>query len=129
MTWFISPTGTTDRPIDWSKRKLWSSENIQAEGREMALGDWGSPIELEVRRRIRVSVAAYAYEVLDRPVMTDDEFDKLAQSIRPKMGTCHPLLDEFFVTQFSPMTGMWIHDHPELDRIKLLYQTHYAPRR
>lgn len=128
MTWFVSPSGTTDRPIDWSKRRLWSLENTRAERRELDLGDWGSPIELEVRRRIRVSIAAYAYEMLDRPIMSDTEFDKLAQSIRPKVGTCHPLLDEFFVTRFSPMTGMWIHDHPELARIKSLCQVHYVRR-
>lgn len=121
-------SGLTNREIDWSKRKVWSQEHIRAERRELDLGDWGSPIELEVRRRIRVSIAAYAYEMLDRPIMGDHEFDKLAQSIRPRVGTCHPLLDEFFVTRFSPMTGMWIHDHPELERIKSLYQTHYAPR-
>jgi len=123
------PSNTTDRPIDWAKRRLWSAENIQAEGREMALGDWGSPIELETRRRIRVSIAAYAYEFLSREIMSDAEFDKLAQSIRPKMGTCHPILDEFFVVHFSPMTGMWIHHHPALAGIKSLYQMHYASRR
>jgi len=116
------------REIDWSKRKVWSVEHIRAERRELDLGDWGSPIELETRRRIRVSIAAYAYEVLDRPIMTDTEFDKLAQSIDRRRGTCHPIMDEFFITQFSPMTGMWIHNHPELARIKSLYQLHYARR-
>lgn len=116
------------REIDWSKRKVWSVEHIRAERRELDLGDWGSPIELEVRRRIRLSIAAYAYEVLDRPIMSDNEFDKLAQSIDRRRGTCHPIMDEFFITQFSPMTGMWIHNHPELARIKSLYQLHYARR-
>jgi hypothetical protein len=120
---------TQTRDIDWSKHRVWSSENIRTERRELDLEDWGSPIERETRRRIRLSIAAYAYEMLDRPIMEDDEFDKLAQSIQRRVGTCHPLLDEFFITQFSPMTGMWIHAHPELPKIKALYQTHYAPRR
>ncbi len=117
------------RDIDWSKHKVWSAEQIRGEQRELALGDWGNATEIETRRRIRVAIAAYAYEVLDRPIMSDTEFDKLAQSIQPKVGTCHPMLDEFFVTRFSPMTGMWIHDHPELRRVQALYNVHYAPRR
>lgn len=116
------------REINWSKRRLWSSNNIRAERRELDLADWGSPIEVETRRRIRLSIAAYAYEVLDRPIMSDTEFDKLAQSIQRRVGTCHPMLDEFFIVSFSPMTGMWIHDHPELDKIKALYATHYGRR-
>lgn len=111
--------------IDWSKRKVWSSEAIRAEQWEVELGDWGSDIEVETRRRIRLAVAAFAYEVHDKPIISDAAFDKLAQSIRPRMGTCHPLLDEFFITRFSPMTGMWIHDHPELRKIKALYDRFY----
>ena len=87
---------------------------------------WGGcPIEVEVRYRIRVAVAAYAYEIENAPILSDDEFDRLAQSIHPKIGTCHPLLDDFFAGHFSPMTGMWIHDHPELEKIKMLYHSHY----
>lgn len=85
------------------------------------LGKWGTPIELEVRRRIQVSVAAYAYEIANAPVMSDAAFDWLAERVSKHMGTYHPLLDEFFITQFSPMTGMWIHNHPELEGIARIY--------
>lgn len=121
-------SGITDRQIDWSTRRLWSADNIRAARRDLDLADWGAPIELETRRRIRIAIAAYAYEVLDRPILSDAEFDKLAQSINKTVGTCHPLVDEFFIVHFSPMTGMWIHQHPELAKIKALYQTHYARR-
>jgi len=114
------------REIEWSKCRLWTTKKIRLARRELDLEDWGLPIEVETRRRIRIAIAAYAYEVLDRAIMSDAEFDKLAQSIKPKTGTCHPLVDEFFVTQFSPMTGMWIHNHPELSKIAVLYSTHYA---
>lgn len=90
---------------------------------------WGSPIEKEVRRRIGLSVAAYAYEIADTPIMTDATFDWLAEQIDPKQGTCHPILDEFFVHKFSPMTGMWIHEHPELDQVKRTYTRYYAALR
>ena len=87
---------------------------------------WGTPIEQEVRRRITVAVAAYAYEVLDISIMADHDFDRLAQTINPQQGTCHPLLDEFFAHRFSPMTGMWIHDHPELPKIKAIFERWYS---
>lgn len=87
---------------------------------------WGSPIEREVHRRILVSQAAYAYEIANTPIMTDYSFDKIAQAINPKFGTCHPLLDEFFATQFSPMTGMWIHHHPELAKVEKLFKRYYT---
>lgn len=119
---------TIERPIDWSRHRVWTAEKIQAERRELELADWGSPIEIERRRRIRIAIATFAYEVLDRPVMSDAEWDQLAQSIDPAVGTGHFELDEFFVARFSPMTGMWIHDHPELDKVRSLYFVHYGPR-
>lgn len=88
-------------------------------------GRWGLAIEHEVRARIRVTVATYAYEIADSPIMSDFQWDALAQSINPKLGTCHPLVDEFFAAHFSPMTGMWIHQHPELDKVKALYERHH----
>lgn len=90
---------------------------------------WGSPIEREVRRRIGLSVAAFAYEIADAPIMTDGTFDWLAGQISPKMGTCHPIVDEFFAWRFSPMTGMWIHEHPELAGIERTYKRYYAALR
>jgi hypothetical protein len=87
---------------------------------------WGLPIEVETRNRITIAIAAYAYEIVDTPIMGDRTFDIIAQSIQPRVGTCHPLVDEFFATQFSPMTGMWIHHHPELPKIKQLYERYYS---
>lgn len=85
-----------------------------------------TPRELEVRLRIRVSVGAYAYEIANRPIVSDAEWDWQAAQIERFMGTGHPLLDEFFVTQFSPMTAMWIHNHPELSGIKRIFERYYA---
>lgn len=87
---------------------------------------WGIAVEKEIRRRIQISVAAYAYEIKDTPIMGDDTFDMIAENINPKLTTGHPLLDEFFMTQFSPMTGMWIHNHPELKKIAKLYDNYYS---
>lgn len=87
---------------------------------------WGSPVEKEVRRRIAISVAAYGYEIANTPIMQDLTFDWLAQQVSPKQGTCHPAVDEFFASRFSPMTGMWIHDHPELEGIKRTFTRYYS---
>ena len=86
---------------------------------------WGSDEEVERRRRIVLSVTCYAYEIADAPLVSDSEFDWAAQAIRPSISTGHPLLDEFFLTEFSPMTGLWIHKHPELGKIRGLYE-HYV---
>ncbi len=114
--------------INWTKRKLWTADQIVAE-RTLINGEptaWGRAIEHEVRRRIRLCVAAYAYEVMGSPIMADHEFDLLAQTVNAKLGTCHPALDEFFAEHFSPMTGMWIHQHPELGGVKKIYERHFA---
>lgn len=90
---------------------------------------WGSPVEREVKRRIGLSVAAYAYEIADTPICSDGTFDWLAAQINPKQGTCHPIVDEFFAHNFSPMTGMWIHQHPELEGIKRTFTRYYNTMR
>lgn len=88
---------------------------------------WGTPIEKEVRRRITVSIAAYAYEFCDESILSDAEFDKLCMQINPQMGTGHLTMDLFFQDEFDPSTGNWIHKHPECGRIGELYRKHFAP--
>jgi len=34
-------------------------------------------------------------------------------------------MDNFFKTEFNPSTGQWIHKHPELDKIKIIYHKYY----
>lgn len=89
----------------------------------VAVERWGSIIERETRRRVHLCVATYAYEVADQPIMSDGQWDELAQKIDTRMGTGHPLLDEYFLTEFSPMTGLWIHDHPELEKVRHAFDT------
>lgn len=54
-------------------------------------------VELERKRRINLAVWAYAYEFMDK----------------------------FFREQFTPYSGSWIHAHPQLERIKELYELFY----
>lgn len=79
---------------------------------------WGSPIEHERRNRIYLSVYAYLYEFEHNSPISDDEFDELSLAIKPEMETGHPVLDKFFREEFDPSTGMWIHKHPELDKVR-----------
>jgi len=64
-----------------------------------------------------VSVAAYAYEIESDPVMSDAEFDALAQRVDLSIDTGSPVLDEFFRNEFDPYTGSWIYAHPELEAV------------
>ena len=82
-------------------------------------------VNQEIRNRIRLSVAAYAYEFKDAPIMSDDEFDSLAKSINPNEKTGNRKLDNFFKNHFETDTGMWIHKHPERNKLEHIYKTYY----
>lgn len=82
---------------------------------------WPNRAERETRKRIKLSVAAYAYEFESDSLMSDKEFDKLALSIDLSVSTNRPDLDKWFKKQFDPCTGMWIRKHPELEKIAELY--------
>ena len=79
----------------------------------------------EIRNRIRLSVAAYAYEVLASSVISDSDFDSLCLKIKPKVSTGNEKLDKFFREEFDPSTGVWIWKHPELHLIHNLYEKVY----
>lgn len=82
---------------------------------------WGSPVEVERRNRIRLSVAAYAYEMMGDSTMSDEEYDALSKKIDTSISTGHDELDKFFREEFADYTGSWIHRHPELDKVDALY--------
>jgi hypothetical protein len=86
---------------------------------------WGSNVEKEVRRRIKLSVAAYAYEFRDEQIISDAEFDKMCLEVDLKVDTGNKLMDNYFKTSFDPSTGQWIHQHPELHKIIQLYERFY----
>jgi len=48
----------------------------------------------------QVIIAAYAYEVLDDPIMSDSTYDFL----------CTFIVDTATIKDFNPSTGMWIKD-------------------
>ena len=80
-------------------------------------------ISAERRNRIRLSVAAYAYEVLADPIMSDKEYDELAKKINKDVVTGDAVLDAFFKEHYSPDTGMWIYKHPDPNGLEKIYTT------
>ena len=60
-------------------------------------------VEVERRNRIRLSVAAYAYELRDDSIMTDSEFDNLADMVNVQVVTGNEVMDDFFREHFEPL--------------------------
>ena len=82
----------------------------------------------EIHNRIKLSVYAYAYEYLNHSIVSDSQFDKLASEIQPSVSTGNETLDKFFKDHFIPDSGMWIHKHPNLDRVKEIYENFYKDK-
>lgn len=79
----------------------------------------------EIRNRIRIAIAAWAYEYGDSPIMSDGDYDKLSRQIDLGKKTGNDLMDKFFDDHYHPDTGMWIHEHPEKDKLEILYEKYY----
>lgn len=89
---------------------------------------WGSPLEVERKRRINVAVWAYAYEVLSDPIVDDARFDDECRRVDLSVDTENPRLDRWFKAHFSPDTGQWIHLHPDLPKVAAIAKRVIAGR-
>ena len=89
---------------------------------------WGSEIEIERHKRIKLSVAAYAYEVHNNSIMSDADFDKLALEINLNTFTENNIMDKFFKDEFNPYTGQWIHKHPNKVGLEKIYIKYYRKK-
>lgn len=86
-----------------------------------------APEVCEQRRlRIKLALAAYAYEYHASSIMSDGNFDAMCKKIDTSIDTGYRLLDRFFREEFSPDTGQWVHKHPEKDKLEWLYQRYYG---
>lgn len=81
-----------------------------------------TPKEIETRRRIKLAIWAYAYEFEDHSIVTDTVFDVESYQVNLNIETDRLDLDYWFRANFQPCTGMWIHKHPDLSRVKELYE-------
>lgn len=87
-----------------------------------------SRVERQRWIRIRIAIAAYAYEVENNSIMSDADFDKLCQQVDPMISTGNAEMDAFFEDRFDPSTGLWIFQHPQIEGIKRLYREHHQPK-
>jgi hypothetical protein len=78
-------------------------------------------VSKEIAKRIKLAVAAYAYEYGDNPVMSDGEFDKLAMEVDLSIKTGNNIMDDFFKTNFDAFTGAWVRSHPDIVGLKRIY--------
>lgn len=81
----------------------------------------------EVRRkRIMITIYAYAYEMKSDSLVDDYYYDNLSLEVDKdkEVDTGSAKYDKFFKEQFSPDTGMWIRKHPDLNngKIERVYQ-------
>ena len=83
----------------------------------------------ETRRRIKLSVYAYAYEFMNDSLVDDAEFDRLSQEIDLTINTGNEEIDSFFAKEFIADSGMWIRKHPNLDRVREIYENFYKTER
>ena len=83
------------------------------------------------RRRIKVSVAAWAYENGHKPIMTDAAYDKLSKVVYQErnIATGNNRLDRFFRQHFDPSTGLWVYKHPNPRALETIYARYYQKRR
>lgn len=82
---------------------------------------WASYLRTEVFRRKQIAAVTFGVEIRGVALMLETDWDGIAQRIDTSLGTCHPVLDEFFRARFSPLTTSWIHEHPELDGIARMF--------
>lgn len=83
--------------------------------------------EVEIHRRMRLSVAAYAYEFDRDHIMTDHEFDAESRLVDLSIDTGNVKMDAWFRENFDPSTGQWIHKHPEFLKVRGIYERFHAP--
>lgn len=82
---------------------------------------WGTPEEIERRRRIFVSVWAYAYEYMNVSLVDDATFDAECLKIDLTIRTGNKKMDNWFRKNFNAFTGMWVRNHPEKAGLERIY--------
>ncbi len=55
-------------------------------------------------------------------MVSDAEFDRVCKEIDLTKTTNRPDMDEWFIQNFDPSTGMWVGNLPEAEKKKLAYK-------
>jgi hypothetical protein len=83
-------------------------------------------LEYQRRIRIRLAVAAWAYEFMNDSIMPDAEYDRLSLEVDSSIETGNKVLDRFFKEEFDPSTSLWVYKHPHKGKLKKLYYQFFA---
>lgn len=87
-----------------------------------------TPAEHQTWLRIKLAVAAYAYEFMSFSVMLDAEYDRLSREVDPSISTSRPDMDKWFADNYDPSTGVWVHTHPQQDRLREIATEHHMAK-
>jgi hypothetical protein len=72
------------------------------------------------QKRIQVAIWAYAYDALSTSLVSDSVYDETARQVNKEkhIKTGHKVLDDFFNREeFNCISGAWVYDHPEFDKV------------
>lgn len=81
----------------------------------------------EIKLRIDVAVAAYAYEFENVSLVDDAKFDAMCRAVRPELSTGNERLDTFFRDEFQPHTGQWVHKHRDIPGLRRIFMIKTKP--
>lgn len=73
----------------------------------------------ERRTRVRLCVAAYAYEMGENQTLDDAAFDALALSSDVTIPTGR--FDDWWYDNFNPSSGQWVLSHPDIAGLSYAY--------
>lgn len=87
--------------------------------------------ELVRHSRIKIAVAAWAYEKGFKPIMSDGDYDELSKLVDAEraIATGNSRLDNFFRRHFDPSSGIWIHGHPDQRGLENIYARYYQQKK
>jgi hypothetical protein len=74
--------------------------------------------------RVKVTLAAYFYEIKGESLISDKLYDEYSNRIDLNIKTDNSKIDEWFKTHFTSHTGMWVHSlpKPELKKLERIYK-------
>jgi hypothetical protein len=68
-----------------------------------------------------LSIWAYAYEFESASLVSDAFFDSESKKVDLTITTTRPDMDAWWIMNFTPHSGMWVRNHPELEKLRSRY--------
>ena len=77
--------------------------------------------DIEGRRRKSVSLWAFAYAVMNDPIVPDNVYDAVIKQVDLKAYTDDLSLDLWFEENYSTQHSRWIWTHPDFEELAEMY--------